>query len=275
MSALSTVKQAAKKVVQKATGRPGPRLLNVKEAFYLTPNMIRVVFAGPELDGFPEGREGGNCKLMIPEPGETRDAFAVRLADGPSPVRRTYTVRKYDAAAGEMAIDFVAHGDNGPASRWAGRAKPGDFLGFAGPSLPKVTHFEADWYLVAADPSAIPVAAAALEAMPRDAKGVAIFEVTAEEDRQEIDIPPGLDVHWLIQPNPHVASSAQEDLIRSLPWPDGRIQTCIAGESGVIKSLRAFLHQEKQLPREDTYISGYWKIGLVEDEHQAMKRAEG
>ncbi|MEM6619226.1 MAG: siderophore-interacting protein [Pseudomonadota bacterium] len=275
MSALSTVKQAAKKVVQKATGRPGPRLLNVKEAFYLTPNMIRVVFAGPELDGFPEGREGGNCKLMIPEPGETRDAFAVRLADGPSPVRRTYTVRKYDAAAGEMAIDFVAHGDNGPASRWAGHAKPGDFLGFAGPSLPKVTHFEADWYLVAADPSAIPVAAAALEAMPRDAKGVAIFEVTAEEDRQEIDIPPGLDVHWLIQPNPHVASSAQEDLIRSLPWPDGRIQTCIAGESGVIKSLRAFLHQEKQLPREDTYISGYWKIGLVEDEHQAMKRAEG
>ncbi|MEM9852432.1 MAG: siderophore-interacting protein, partial [Pseudomonadota bacterium] len=117
MSALSTVKQAAKKVVQKATGRPGPRLLNVKEAFYLTPNMIRIVFAGPELDGFPEGREGGNCKLMIPEPGETRDAFAVRLADGPSPVRRTYTVRKYDAAAGEMAIDFVAHGDNGPASR--------------------------------------------------------------------------------------------------------------------------------------------------------------
>ena len=43
-----------------------PRILTVKNAWYLTPNMIRVVFAGPELDGFPEGREGGNCKLLIP-----------------------------------------------------------------------------------------------------------------------------------------------------------------------------------------------------------------
>ena len=57
--------------------------------------------------------------------------------------------------------------------------------------------------------------------------------------------------------------------------PEGRVQTCIAGESGVIRSLRAFLHQEKALARADTYISGYWKIGLVEDQHQAMKRAEG
>ncbi|MEO0782349.1 MAG: siderophore-interacting protein [Pseudomonadota bacterium] len=28
--------------------------------------MIRVVFAGPDLDGFPTECEGGNCKLMIP-----------------------------------------------------------------------------------------------------------------------------------------------------------------------------------------------------------------
>ena len=155
------------------------------------------------------------------------------------------------------------------------RAQPGDFLGFAGPSAPKVTHFEADWYLVAADPSAIPVAAAALEAMPRDAKGVAIFEVTSEEDRQTINIPEGIEVHWLVQPDPYKASTAQEDLIRSLDWPDGRVQTCIAGESGVIRSLRAFLHQEKDLPKKDVYISGYWKIGLVEDEHQQLKRTEG
>ena len=59
----------------------------------------------------------------------------------------------------------MANGDNGPASRWANNAAPGSFLGFSGPSTPKLTHFEADWYLVAADPSALPVAAAALEAI--------------------------------------------------------------------------------------------------------------
>ncbi|MEM6729677.1 MAG: siderophore-interacting protein, partial [Pseudomonadota bacterium] len=255
--------------VRKAAGRPGPRLLTVKDAYYLTPNMIRVVFAGPELEGFPEGCEGGNCKVMLPEPGEAKADFAKRLGgEGERPVRRTYTVRSYDAASGEMAIDFVAHGDNGPASRWAGQAKAGSFLGFAGPSGPKVTHFEADWYLVAADPSALPVAAATLEAMPEDAKGIAIFEITAEEDRQDFKMPAGIEAHWLVHADPHVPSPAQEAFVRGLDWPEGRVQTCIAGESGVIKSLREFLHNEKELPRADTYISGYWKIGLVEDEHQ-------
>lgn len=271
MALVENIKRAARRV----SGRPGPRVLTVKEAFYLTPNMIRVVFAGPELDDFPVGREGGNCKLMLPERGESKDVFAKRLTDGPPPVRRTYTVRSFDAQTKELVIDFVAHGDEGPAGSWANHAKPGDFLGFAGPSGPKVTHFEADWYLVAADPSAIPVAAATLEAMPRDAKGVVIFEITSAEDKQDIDIPEGMEVHWLVHPDPHTPSTAQEDLIRSLDWPEGRVQTCIAGESGVIKSLRAFLAQEKELPRKDVYISGYWKIGLVEDEHQMMKRAEG
>ncbi|MEM6480181.1 MAG: siderophore-interacting protein, partial [Pseudomonadota bacterium] len=139
---------------------------------------------------------------------------------------------------------------------------------------PKLTHFEADWYLVAADLSALPVAAASLEAMPEEAQGIAIFEVTSLEDKQDFRIPPGIDVHWIAHPNPHVPSPAQEAMIRALPWPNGRVQTCIAGESGVIKALRAFLSQEKKLPREDVYVSGYWKIGLVEDEHQQMKRAE-
>ncbi|MEM6371285.1 MAG: siderophore-interacting protein [Pseudomonadota bacterium] len=271
---MSVLAKAGQKLKQLA-GRPGPRVLRVKRAWRLTPNMIRVTFAGPELAGFPEGREGGNCKLMLPDVGETHADFTARLANGPAPVRRTYTVRHFRPDVQELDIDFVAHGDNGPASRWAGHAQEGDFLGFMGPSPSKVTDFSADWYLVAADPSALPVAAATLEAMPRDAKGVAVFEVTAPDDRQEIDAPAGIEMHWLVHPDPATPSTQQEAFIRALEWPSGRVQTCIAGESGVIRGLRAFLHQEKKVPREDTYISGYWKIGLVEDEHQKAKRAEG
>lgn len=212
---------------------------------------------------------------MLPDTGETRASFAIRLSDGPAPARRTYTVRSFDKTAQEMSIDFVAHGDNGPASRWASQVKAGDFLGFAGPSEPKVTHFDADWYIVAADPSAIPVAAVTLECMPRDAIGVAIFEVTSQHDRQHIDAPAGIEMHWLVHPDPSVQSVAVETYIRGLIWPNGRVQTCIAGESGVIQSLRAFLTQEKSINRGDLYISGYWKIGLVEDEHQKMKKTDG
>lgn len=271
MSLTNTLKRAARKV----TGRPGARILTVKSAKYLTPNMIRVTFSGPELAGFPEGREGGNCKLLLPEVDETRESFEQRFSFGPPPARRTYTVRHYRKDTQELDIDFVAHGDNGPASRWATHAKPGDFLGFMGPSPAKVTQFNADWYLVAADPSAVPVAAVTLEAMPRDAKGIAIFEMTSAEDAQDIDAPDGIDVHWLVNPTPTTPSTQQMDFIRAMDWPSGRVQTCIAGESSVIKEMRAFLAHEKHVPREDTYISGYWKIGLVEDEHQKAKRAEG
>ncbi|MEL6793081.1 MAG: siderophore-interacting protein, partial [Pseudomonadota bacterium] len=76
---------------RKAAGKPPPRLLTVESAWRLTPNMIRVVFAGPELDGFPTGRDGGNCKLMLPNVGESRSDVAERFLNGPPPVRRTYT----------------------------------------------------------------------------------------------------------------------------------------------------------------------------------------
>jgi len=260
-----------------APGKPSrrsPRLLTVKKAWPITPNMIRVTLTGPELNDIAPGCEGAHCKIMLPANGQSKTEFADQLRDGPKPATRTYTVRHFRHAELEMDIDFVAHGDEGPASAWALKAEPGSFCGFAGPGNIKLTSFYADWYLVAADMSALPVAAATLEAMPRDAAGVAVFEVQSEADRQDIAAPPGIDMHWLVQPDPHSPSEAQERLIRSFDWREGVVQTCVAGESGVIRSLRAFLRNEKNLPKQDAYVSGYWKIGLVEDEHQKVKSAE-
>ena len=153
-------------------------------------------------------------------------------------------------------------------------AKAGDFLGMRGPSAPKIDEYYADWYLLAADMSALPVVSATLESMPDDARGVAIFEVQTKDDIQELNIPKGIEAHWLVHSNPNIPSTAQLDFIREMDWPDGVCQTCIAGESGVIKAIRQFLTSEAEVPRKDTYISGYWKIGLIEDEHQIEKRAE-
>ncbi|WP_305983676.1 siderophore-interacting protein [Roseibium sp. MMSF_3544] len=255
-----------------------PRILTVQSVRSLSPHMIRVTFAGPELEGFPLNHEGANCKLVLPRDGESRDDFDAYFApDGPEekvhPVR-TYTVRAFREEGRELDIDFVAHGDEGPATRWAQTAKPGSFLGFFGPSQPKMTEFYADWYLVAADLSAMPVAEATLEAMPDSAKGIAIFEVPSEDDIREITTPEGIEIKWLIHPDAHAPSSAQVDFIKALDWRPGVVQTCIAGESSVIRTLRDYLHNDRKLPKKDTYISGYWKIGLVEDEHQKMKRAE-
>ncbi|WP_029060859.1 siderophore-interacting protein [Labrenzia sp. DG1229] len=255
-----------------------PRILTVTKVRHLSPHMIRVTFAGPELEGFPNGHEGANCKLVLPRDGEGRDEFEACFApDGPSEkvhAVRTYTVRAFRQDGLELDIDFVAHGDEGPATRWAQEAKRGSYLGFFGPSQPKITEFYADWYLIAADLSAMPVAEATLEAMPSDARGVAVFEVPSASDVREIAVPQGIEITWLVQEDVHAPSTAQVDFVSSLQWRAGVVQTCIAGESSVIRALRSHLHKERGIPRKDTYISGYWKIGLVEDEHQKAKRAE-
>ncbi|MEP1932916.1 MAG: siderophore-interacting protein [Roseibium sp.] len=255
-----------------------PRFLTVKSTRYLSKHMIRVTFAGPELDGFHVNQEGANCKLVLPRVGETRENFEAHFkSEGPQermhPVR-TYTVRSYREETRELDIDFVAHGDQGPATLWAQQAETGSFLGFMGPSQKKIKDYYADWYLVAADLSAMPIAEATLEAMPKDARGVALFEVPDFADVREVSVPDGIDVYWLVHSDPHTPSTSQVDFITSMDWPAGVVQTCIAGESSVIRTLRHYLHNERKLPKSDVYISGYWKIGLVEDEHQKMKRAE-
>lgn len=249
-------------------------VLSVTASRYLTPNMIRVTLSGPELADLPASIAGGHCKIMLPEPGQSAREVLHRMEQGPKPVTRTYTIRHARPDQCEIDIDFVSHGDEGPASAWAARAKPGDILGFAGPGAPKMREFNADFYLIAADMSALPVAAAGLEALPRDAQGIAIFEVVSAEDRQEIDAPDGVEQHWLVQGDPAISPSRQNEWITRLPSHPGRTKTLIAGETGVVRALRMHLRGERALAREDVYASGYWRIGLAEDEHQKVKNTE-
>lgn len=251
-----------------------PKIFTVLKAWNLTPNMIRVTFTAPEIGDMDPACPGANCKLFLPSTGQSLNEFCQQLQDGPRTVVRTYTVRQIRVETCEMDIDFVYHGDGGPASAWAGRAKAGDFCGFAGPGLVKMKSFYADSYLVVADMSAIPVAAAALEMMPDDAVGTAIFEIISEQDRQDFRIPKGITCHWVVNPDPHNPTDVIPQMIKSLEWPTGCVQTCIAGESGMIKTLRQDILVDRKLPKDDCYISGYWKIGLIEDEHQKLKRAE-
>jgi NADPH-dependent ferric siderophore reductase len=255
--------------------KPVTRLMSVARTTRLSPNMIRITLTNADLEGFPDDHEGANCKILIPKENQSRESFSDQLINGPRPTVRTYTIRSYRKDAKEVDIDFVVHGDDGPACRWASHANTNSFLGLSGPGAPaKVTSFEADWYILAGDMSALPVLCATLEAMPKDAKGIAIFEILSEEDRIDIIAPEGIEQHWLVHANPHEISTKQIDLLQSIEWPNCRIQTCIAGESNAITGLRQYILKEKDLIKDDVYISGYWKIGLMEDEHQQVKRLE-
>ena len=78
-------------------------------------------------------------KVFLPSGGVAEPALPSYGPDGPTfddalprPNIRTYTPRRFDAAALELTVDFVIH-EGGPASDWAAHAAPGDKAAIAGP----------------------------------------------------------------------------------------------------------------------------------------------
>jgi len=251
------------------------RIVEIKRSVRLTPNMQRVTFTGDDLVGFPKDRNGANLKLLLPKPGASRVQFREALKSGERPITRTYTVRDYRTDANELDIDFVVHGDNGPASRFAMNCQPGDFIGIAGPGPVKLNRLDADWFVFCADMSALPAAAASMENLPATAKGVAIFEIMdVEDDKYPIKMPPEFSVTWLTNPTSHIANTQQLEQLKTINWPTGSLSVFAAGEHSSTMAIRDFLLKDQKIPRKDAYIAGYWKIGLVEDQHQIEKRKD-
>ncbi len=106
----------------------------------LTARMLRVVFGGPELAGFNWNGPAAHIKLIL---GPDSPDGAIRA---PS---RTYTPRHFDAAALELTVDFVLHGE-GPASTWAAQAQVGQPMRIGGPGRSYGIDAAADWLLIAA-----------------------------------------------------------------------------------------------------------------------------
>lgn len=223
-------------------------------------HLVRVTAEGEALASF------GDPDL----PGLSSTDAYVKLVFGEA--TRTYTVRSFDRAERRIAIDFVVHGDDGLAGPWAGRAQPGDPITIVGPGGAYSPDPAAGWHLLAGDLSAVPAIAAALEALPADARGAAILEVESDADRIALTAPSGVDVRWAV--NPDVADV--DYLARQVAvadWPADRATThvFVHGERESIKAIRKVL-RELQVPRERLSISGYWARGRAEDAFQAEKR---
>ena len=162
--------------LQAARRRKPPRRAEVVSVSPVSPRLISVLVTGDELDGFADAAPTSHLKVFLPAEGQdapnlpSRRRTDARPPDGPPPVVRTYTPRRYDPATKTLEIQFLLHG-TGPASEWAQRAKPGDKLAVAGPggrfSLEPVA---GHWWL-AADESAIPAVGTLLEALPETDRG--------------------------------------------------------------------------------------------------------
>ena len=251
--------------------------LVVRRTEDLGAHLRRVWLGGPGLDDYVHNQfTDAYVKLVFPRPGVSYpvplDLPAIRL-DLPSerwPVLRTYTVRRYDGDAGELAIDFVLHGDAGVAGPWAARATSGDELVVLGPGGAYAPRADADWHLFVADESAIPAVAAALERLPASARALAFVEVESADDELVLDTRAALDLRW-VHRDDAAPNARLVDAVRAAEWPVGRPHAFVHGELGAIRGLRPHLLEERGLTTDDLSISGYWRVGKDEDGFQAEK----
>jgi NADPH-dependent ferric siderophore reductase len=263
-------------------GARRPRIARVGEVLRtsrVTPHMIRVVLGGQGLAGFPAGEFTDHyVKLLFPPPGAPYgvpfDVEQVRaeLPQEQWPVTRTYTVRAWDPAGGELTIDFVYHGDEGLAGPWAASARPGDRIQFFGPGGGYAPSPAADWHLLAGDESALPAIGAALTRLPAGVPATVVVEVAGPEEEQPDLVPAdGVDLVWVHRGD----SPPGEPLVaavRALPLPAGTGHVFVHGEAGLVRELRLHLRAQRGSAPEFTSISGYWRVGRTEDRWQSEKR---
>jgi NADPH-dependent ferric siderophore reductase len=245
--------------------RPAPRRAEVLASTRITRNMLRITLGGAGLAGFPAGSAGGYIKLrLFPE------------GPGTPVVVRTYTVRHQ--RAGEIDVDFALHSDasgsHGPATDWALGVQPGDTIEIGGPGPAKPLPRGAEFYLLGGDMTGLPAIAVNLEALPADARGHAVLEAQHAEDAQDLAVPAGVTIEWLVNPDPGSQPELLANHLRAAVPSNCAFYAWVTTEFGAMRAARGFLREECSLSPQQLYISSYWKRGLTEEAHKVAKRED-
>ncbi|MFE1553392.1 siderophore-interacting protein [Streptomyces sp. NPDC058734] len=253
-------------------------------------SFLRVTFGGESLADFRSGGYDQSLSLFLPPahvehtelPSTDEDTWfgAWRaMPDEDRPVMRSYTVREQrrtDEGVDEVDIDFVLHGDASPASRWAGRAVTGRRIMAIGPAVAenKSVRFQppaaTGAFLMYADETALPAAAAILDRLPAGAKVRAWFEVPHADDRLALRTDADADITWIVRekgaPGPDRAGRVVEE-IRAAELPAAEAPYAwLAGEAGTIRAVRRHLVQERSIDRRAVRFTGYWRLGASEEQ---------
>ncbi|ENT8441109.1 siderophore-interacting protein [Pseudomonas aeruginosa] len=218
--------------------QPAYRLFNVelKRREQLSPALTRFVFGGPEVAEMKTLAADQRIKIFFPDasgqppslPGGSEWYQAYRSVEpARRPPMRSYTIRALRAEQEEVDVEFVLHGENGPASAWATHARIGDRLQLAAPNRQYgddpggyewkppagVRHI-----LLIADETALPAVAGILEELAGEAEPPvveAFLEVPGEADILDLPAIPGARLHWLPRHQAGIHSRNGERMIEA------------------------------------------------------------
>lgn len=176
----------------------------------LTPHMVRLTFTGDDLDRCGDTLLDQRIKLAFGSseslaaiPNDD-DWYAACRAAKPPVVVRTYTIAALRPAERELDVDFVCHGTEGPASRFALEAALGTDLLVAAPDRDVEGHDTvglawrpgADRVLLVGDETSLPAVANIVGSLPPHASGDVVIEVPSAADAQQLATPAGVRLCW-------------------------------------------------------------------------------
>jgi NADPH-dependent ferric siderophore reductase len=259
------------------TARPKRRTRHatVVSAERLTPQMVRVVVGGDDLEGLEAGAFTDHyVKVQLPPPGAgyaapfDADAVKEQRPREEWPRTRSYTVRAWDAQRNLLTLDFMVHGDEGVAGPWAAATKPGDVLQLTGPGGAYTPDPHAAWHLMVGDLSVLPAIGASLQRVPDGVPVHVLVELDDEADRQELTSPGDLHVTWLRADG---SDTVLLEAVSALEFRGGPVHAFVHGEASAVRAVRRHLLVEREIAREALSVSGYWKRTRTDEEWRQDK----
>lgn len=246
------------------------RQLTVKSVRTIAPAMVRVTLGGNELEGFTAPGPADHVKVFFPDADGvlTTPVFSASGATRPETgtvIVRDYTPVEYRPDQGELDIDFVIHGDDGPASAWASRAQPGMPLAVAGPRGSHLPPSAISHAVVVADETALPAAARWLDALAPDVSVTALLSVAHPDTADYLPKGPGRELVWFDGDD---RDARIQQAVRKMSF-DEQSFAFLAGEAGAIMQIRRYLRRELGLSKEQVDAHGYWKRGIANLDHHA------
>lgn len=229
------------------------RWVEVVAVSALTPRMRRIVLGGPALEGFTlkPGVLAPHIGLVVP------------AGDGGGSPLRIYSVRRFDAAAGTLEVNFVLHGA-GVASGWAARARPGERVGLSVSG--GIAMKPAGRYVVAGDHAALPAIAHLLENLPADASAEVFIEVPGPDERQELASPAATSITWFHRDR-HAAPGASplpEVVMAAAPAGAEGLAVWSGTEHGTAQRIRGHVRKTLGLPADSCSVVAYWKASVAQ-----------